>query len=467
MRDISTILEATSDSKAAILYGDRRLSYGEFKDKISARYTELRKVVKRDFITILKLPNTPDFITNSSAIGKLGAIPVPISPLLKQRETEEIIEDVRANVIISNDGLEVIEEGRDEKTNLGEDVAMIFYTSGVTGRPKGVAHTKDTVLTTCKAEGDVLGIREDDIISGTAPLSFTYGFGALAVIPLLFNATVSLFQEHTPSQKNLSEIFEAIERDQITVFYSTPTTYRLMLKQPKSYDLGSLRLLISAGEPMGIGLYRRLKLLLPHAEVVEHFGCTESFHAVISNTLGNVKPGSLGVELPCYQVRILADNGEECVQGAFGKLAFRGPAGKYLGENEDKDWHYTGDVVYRDSEGYIWYVSRSDEMVKTAGYLISPHEVEDILREYRAVSEAAVVGVPDAMVGQKLKAFIVLESSYKPSEELKDELKRFLTTQIADYKVPSEIEFVNSIPRSNRGKILRKKILADMGQTAR
>lgn len=465
MRDIATILGATSDSKTAIRYGDKRLSYGELKEKINATYSDLRKIVKTGYRIILKLPNTPDFIWNSYAIGKLGAIAIPMSPLLKQRETEEIIEDVRANVILSGGGSEVIAEGLDE-TNLDKDVAMIFYTSGITGRSKGVAHTKDTILTTCKAEGDVLGIREDDIISGTAPLSFTYGFGALAVIPFLFNATVSLF-EHTPSQKNLPEIFEAIEKDQITVFYSTPTTYRMMLKQPQRYDLSSLRLLITAGEPMGIGLYRRLKMLLPHVEVAEHLGCTESFHAVISNIPGNVKPGSLGLELPCYSVKILCDNGEECPRGVFGNLAFRGPAGSYLRDDKGEEWHYTGDIAYRDSEGYIWYVSRSDEMVNTAGYLVSLDEVENVLREHQSVSEAVVVGAQDAMLGQKLKACIVLEDAYKPSEELKGELKQFLKAQIADYKVPSEIEFVNSIPQSNRGKILRKKILTDTGQTVR
>lgn len=458
MRNISTILKATDNRKTAILYGDKRLSYGELKEKINARYSDLRKVVKRGYRIVLKLPNTPELIINSYAIGKIGAIPVPISHLLKQRETEEIVDDVKANVILSDSGLSVIGENREIYLDGG--VAMIFYTSGVTGSPKGVAHTKDTILTTCQMEGDMLGIREDDVISGTAPLSFTYGFGALAVIPFLFNTTVSLL-EHEPSQKKMPEILETIERDKATVFYSTPTTYRLMLKLPQRYDLSSLRLLITAGEPMGIGLYRRLKRLLPHAEVVEHFGCTESFHAVISNIPGNVKPGSLGLELPCYQVRILSEDGKECPRGVFGKLAFRGPAGRYLRDNKDKKWHYTGDVVYRDSEGYIWYVSRSDEMIKTSGYLVSPHEVENILVEHQAVSEVGVVGVLDTMLGQKLKAFIVLENTYKPLEELKDELKRFLIAQIADYKVPSDIEFVSSIPKSDRGKIIRKKILTD------
>jgi 2-aminobenzoate-CoA ligase len=104
---------------------------------------------------------------------------------------------------------------------------------------------------------------------------------------------------------------------------------------------------------MGIGLYRRLKMLLPHAEVVEHLGCTESFHAVISNIPGNVKPGSLGLELPCYSVKILYDNGEECPRGVFGNLAFRGPAGSYFRDDKGEEWHYTGDIAYRDSEGYI------------------------------------------------------------------------------------------------------------------
>jgi acyl-coenzyme A synthetase/AMP-(fatty) acid ligase len=461
MRNISTVLKATEDRKTAILYGDMRLSYGELKERFNATYSDLRKIVKKGYRIVLKLPNTLELIINSYAIGEIGAIPVPISHLLKQRETEEIIEDVKANVIISDGGLKVI--GEDREMDLDEDVAMIFYTSGVTGRPKGVAHTKDTILTTCQMEGDMLGIREDDVISGTAPLSFTYGFGALAIIPFLFNTTVSLL-EHEPSQKNVSKIFEAIERDKVTVFYSTPTTYRLMLKMPQRYDLSSLRLLITAGEPMGIGLYRRLRLFLPHAEVVEHFGCTESFHAIISNKPGNVKPGSLGLELPCYQVRVLCKEGKECPHGVFGKLAFRGPAGRYLKNDKEKEWHYTGDIVYRDSEGYVWYVARSDEMIKTSGYLVSPHEVENILMEHQAVSGVVVVGIPDTMLGQKLKAFIVLEDTYKPSEELKDELKGFLIAQMADYKVPSDIEFISSIQKSDRGKILRKKILTDTGK---
>lgn len=464
MRDISTLLKATNDNKTAILYGDRRLSYDELKEKINATYSTLRKIVKTGYRVVLKLPNTPEFIINSYAIEKIGAIPVPVSQLLKERETEEIVDDVKANVVISDAGVDVV--GEDREIDLDEDVAMIFYTSGVTGRPKGIAHTKDTILTTCQTEGDLQGIREDDVISGTAPLSFTYGFGALTVIPFLFDATVSLL-EHVPSQKKMPEILETIERDKVTVFYSTPTTYRLMLKQPQRYDLSSLRLLITAGEPMGIGLYRRLRLFLPHAEVVEHFGCTESFHAIISNEPGNVKPGSLGRELPCYQVRVLCDNGEECPRGVFGKLAFRGPAGRYIKDDKNKEWRYTGDIVYRDSEGYVWYVSRSDEMVKTSGYFVSPHEIENVLMEHQAVSEVAVVGVPDAMLGQRLKAFVVIEESYNPSEKIKDALRRFLISQIADYKVPSDIEFVNSIPKSNRGKILRKEILTGMMQNMR
>jgi acyl-coenzyme A synthetase/AMP-(fatty) acid ligase len=464
MRDISTLLKATNDNKTAILYGDRRLSYDELKEKINATYSTLRKIVKNEYRVVLKLPNTPEFIINSYAIEKIGAIPVPVSHLLKERETEEIVDDVNANVVITDGGLEVIEE--DREMDLDEDVAMIFYTSGVTGRPKGIAHTKDTILTTCQTEGDLLGINEDDVISGTAPLSFTYGFGALAVIPFLFDATVSLL-EHVPSQKKMPEILETIERDKVTVFYSTPTTYRLMLKQPQRYDLSSLRLLITAGEAMGIGLYRRLRLFLPYAEVVEHFGCTESFHGIISNMPGNVKPGSLGQELPCYQVRVLCEDGEECPRGVFGKLAFRGPAGRYLKDDKNKEWHNTGDIVYRDSEGYVWYVSRSDEMIKTSGYFVSPHEIENVLMENKAVSEVAVVGVPDAMLGQRLKAFVVIEESYNPSEKIKDALRRFLISQIADYKVPSDIVFVNSIPKSNRGKILRKKILSGVRQNMR
>ena len=458
LRDISPILNAADDRKTVILYEGERFTYSELKKKINETCSDMKNFIKEGDRVIIRLSNTPESIIQVYAIGKLGGISVPISPSLKSREIHDIANDVHANVTISEAGGNIID--LDDELHLSEDAAMIFYTSGTTGKPEGIVHTKDTILTTCRAEGEILGIQKDDVIGGTPPLSFTYGFGALAVIPFLFEATTSLSQ-YKPSQKNIQQILKTIERDQITVFYSSPTTYRLMLKMPKEHDLTSLRLLITAGETMGTGLYHRLKMFLPHAEIIEHLGCTESFHAIISNIPGNVKPGSLGLELPCYQAKILCGDGKECPPGVFGKLAFRGPAGRHLEKTEMKEWNYTGDIAYRDSEGYIWYVSRSDDLIKTAGYLVSPHEIENVLMEHPAVSDVVVIGVADSMIGQRIKALAVLLDNFTPSKDLKEDLIEFLRGQIAEYKIPQDIEFVESIPKSNRGKMLRKRILTD------
>lgn len=455
LRDISSILNAADDRKTAILYEGKRFTYSELKKKINETCSDMKNFIKEGDRVIIRLSNTPESIIQVYAIGQLGGIPVPISPSLKSREIHDITNDVHANVTVSEAGGKIIDS--DDELHPGEDAAMVFYTSGTTGKPEGIVHTKDTILTTCRAEGEILGIQEDDVIGGTPPLSFTYGFGALAIIPFLFEATTSLSQ-YKPSQKNIRKIFETIERDQITVFYSSPTTYRLMLKMPKEHDLTSLRLLITAGETMGTGLYRRLKMFLPHAEIIEHLGCTESFHAIISNRPGNVKPGSLGLELPCYQAKILCDDGKECPPGVFGKLAFRGPIGRHLGKTEVKEWNYTGDIAYRDSEKYLWYVSRSDDLIKTAGYLVSPHEIENVLMEHSVVSDVVVIGVADSMIGQRIKALAVLTDNFTPSKDLKEDLIEFLRNQIAEYKIPQDIEFVKSIPKSNRGKTFRRVV---------
>ena len=450
--DLSGVLNSADNKKTAIFYNDQQLTYDQLTLKINKTCNNLKNSIKKGYRVIIKLQNTPESIIMTYALIKLSAIPVPIPYSLKSREINEIINDVKANAIIMEDGLQIL--NTDNKLPQCEDAAMIFYTSGTTGKQKGIIHSKETILTTCRTEGEILGITGDDVIGGTVPLSFTYGFGALAVIPFLFNATTSLLEFNT-SRRNAAETFKTIESDQVTIFYSTPTTYRLMLKTQKNYDLSSLRLLISAGETMGIGLYRRMKMFFPNTEIIEHLGCTESFHALISNRPGDVKPGSLGLALPCYQVKI-CNEGMECPQRIFGKLAFNGPVGRPIGEYSLKNWNYTGDIAYRDSEGYIWYVSRSDDLIKTAGYLVSPYEIEDIFMEHPAVSEVLIVGVADAMIGRRIKAHVVLEDTFTASEAMKNELIDFIKNQIAEYKVPQDIEFIASLLQNYRGKKLRK-----------
>ena len=455
--------------KTAIFYKDEKISYKQLKEKIEERCDELKDIVsKRDKI-IIKVSNTPKAIIDIYAIDKLGCVIIPVNPLATEKEIKEITEDVKANIIISENEIKRIS---DEKiNNLPEDASLIFYTSGTTGKPKIIIHTKESIITPCYEEGKVYGIKENDIIGGTPSLSFTYGFGAFAIIPFLFGASVSLFIQRIlidnadPPIKSVvqgTKILETIEKHKITVFYSIPTTYRtlleILLRMPEKYDLNSLRLLVTAGEPMGILLYNKLKNILPKVEILEHLGCTESFHAIVSNTPKNIRPGSIGKEIPCYKVKIFDENGDECLPNVKGNFAYKGPSGKYLKKTEENEWMFTGDIAYKDEEGYFWFVSRNDDLIKTAGYLVSPHEIENILMEHQAVLEVAVVGIPDPWINQRIKAFIVLKDGFKPSDKLKDTLIKFLVPLLPEYKIPSEIEFVDSIPKNKRGKILRKRL---------
>ena len=445
--------------KTAIFYKDEKISYKQLKEKIDKRCNKLKNFVgKRDKI-VIKVSNNPKAIIDIYAIDKLGGIIIPINPLSTEREIKEITEDVKANVIISENEIKILHNGKTD--NLPGDASMIFYTSGTTGKPKGIMHTKESIITPCYEEGKVYGIKENDIISGTPSLSFTYGFGTFAIIPFLFGASVSSYS-YSISLKNLIKIFKTVKKHKITVFYSIPTTYHtlleILLRMPKKYDLNSLRLLITAGEPMRVSLYNKLKNILPKVEILEHLGCTESFHAIVSNTPKNIRPGSIGKEIPCYKVKIFDENGDECPPKIKGNLAYKGLSGKYLKKSEENEWRFTGDIAYKDKEGYFWFVSRNDDLIKTAGYLVSPHEIENILMEHQVVSEVAVVGIPDIWINQRIKAFIVLKDGFEPSDKLKNELIEFLTLQLPEYKIPSYIEFIDSIPKNKRGKILRNEL---------
>ena len=447
-------LTFTDSTKVAILYRNEKITYVDLNQRIRQKSKNLRNIIKEGYRIVLESKMHPEFIVNAFAVMQAGGIPVLKPPFLRPNEDGDIINDIKANMIQSGGEWNILCEKVEKFDN---DSDIIFYTSGTTGKPKGVAHTKDTILTSCATEGKLLGINSSDVIGGTIPLSFTYGFGALAIIPFLFNTKVSIFHS-APSLNNVNEILEMIEKNNISIFYSTPSTYRMMLKEAKEYELGSLRLIVTAGEMMGKGLYHRLRRLIPNAQIIEHLGCTESFHAICSNVPGNVKPGSIGLELPCYDVKIF-DGINECPPNVLGKLAFSGPVGRYISEKNVQKWNYTGDIAYKDSEGFIWYVSRNDNMIKTAGYLVSPYEIENILQMCPLVSEAMVIGVPDSMIGQKIRAYIVLDDKCSFSETFKQDIINFTKSKLACYKVPEDINFVKSILKNERGKILRKDIV--------
>ena len=457
-------------------------TYGHLREEIEKKCTELKEIITKKDRVVVKFPNCAEAIAYFYAIDKLGGVIVPLYDLATKQEIKQVIDGVQANVFVSHEGVKKLSDEKDT-IFFPKNASMIFFTSGTTGKPKRIVHTRQSILTPCYEEGKAYGITENDIFGGSPSLSFTYGFGAFAIIPLLFGASVSFFDFKVNSENPkipintvtcCARLFELIKEHKVTVFYSTPSIYRIsfeiMFKMPQIFDLSYMRLLISAGEPMGSLLHNKLKKLIPNAMVLEHLGCTESFHALVSNTPKCVRSGSIGIKMNCFDVKIFDKTGNECPLMEKGNLAFKdlfenSKCEESVEKTNECKWKYTGDIAHKDNEGFFWFESRNDDLIKIIGLLVSPHEIEDVLMKHEAVSEIVVIGLPDLFVNQKIGAIIVLNAGFKATKELKTKLINFASKKLSLYKVPQCIIFMESIPRNNRGKIVRKHLLSFFDNT--
>lgn len=498
--------------KAAILCEDKTITYAELQLMVNRLGNALKSLdVKVGDRVLLRLANTPDFIVSHLATQKIGAVSVPIHPLWRAKEISYIVNDCEAKVLISTSQmLEEIEKIKDEirtvkhivvsgdevkypyvsfdslmddfkeATHLDpvrvdrDEIALLQYTSGTTGAPKGCMHTHREYLAVgaCYAK-KVLMSNERDVWGGPVSMVFSFGHNAFITDPFYCGAASSLLGD---KKFEPALMFELIEKHRITVLCAVPTAYRAMVAlkgERKKYDLRSLRVCITAGEHCLPSLYMDIKELFG-CEVLNHIGCTELHHAFLSAKFGQVKPGSLGLPLPGYTVEILDEENKKLPPNEIGYLAVIGPTGTRYWKNPEKQveavkggWNYTGDLAYKDEDGFFWYVSRCDDIIKTAAYRVSPDEVEEILMKHPAVAECGVIGAPDPERGEIVKAFVVLRPGYTPDDKLNEEIRNFVKNFIAPYKAPREIKFVPELPKTETGKLkraaLRKIALKDLG----
>ena len=340
-----------------------------------------------------------------------------------------------------------------------DDPALIAFTSGTTGVPKGCVQFHRDILAPCDTFAKhLLGPKTADVFMTSAPMAFTFGLGITLMFPLRFGAAAATIEQATPPN-----MIEAIVKFGVTHLGTAPTAYKALLSQPQLDDaLRTLRYCISAGEHLPKATWQAWKDRTGIA-ITDGIGSTEMMHIFVSAAGEDVRPGSTGKAVPGYEAAILGCDGQPMAEGE-GRLAIKGPTGcRYLDDDRQKNyvengWNVTGDTYRRDADGYYWYVARSDDMIVSSGYNIGAPEVENALLSHPAVTECAVIGVPCPERGQKVKAFIVLADFAEPSAELKDKLQSFVKDQIAPYKYPREIEFVDALPKTATGKLRRSEL---------
>ena len=488
-------LESGFGSKVAIYYGHEQITYRELHQAVRrlAGALAARGVGKGDRV-LLRLPNTPDFIYSWLAVLHLGAIAVATVPLLREREMEKILRDAAIKTAIVESGFlveaekvrtrvpalrDVLIAGEkragyphvrelmaqathevDAEHTRRDDIAVLAYTSGSTGDPKGTIHFHEDIVTI--ADGlarEIFAIRPDDICAGHPTLAFTFGLGGLLVFPFRFGASTVMLDRFTPQL-----MLQTLKDYQATLAFCAPTCFHMILDLNEPGDLSSLRLGITSGAALPPVTYRRWRERYD-SELLEGIGATELLHMFICNRPGQVKPGSCGKVVSGYEATVLDENLNPLPPGTEGLLAVRGPTGCRYWNKIDRQqeyvqggWNLTGDIFTQDTDGHFWFRCRRDDIIVSAGYNIAGPEIENVLLEHPAVQEAAVVGVPDELRGQVVKAFVVLRLGFSGDEKMLVQLQDFVKQELAPYKYPRQVEFVRELPHTPTGKIQRFRL---------
>ncbi len=473
----------------AVKLDDTEVSYGLLAEG-SARMSSILKekgVEPGDRVGIM-LPNVPYFPIAYYGVLRAGAVVVPMNPLLKGREVAFYLEDSGAEVLIAWDGFEepaaegaekagaeliLVTAGEFEKLLADAEpdhdladrdadaTAVILYTSGTTGRPKGAELTHANLYKNCTVAADTLGeITEDDKLLGALPLFHSFGQTCTLNAGVANRAMISMIPRFDPDKA-----LEIIARDRITLFQGVPTMYNAMLNADSadSADTSSLRLCMSGGSAMPEEVMRSFEEKFG-CKVLEGYGLSETSPvASFNHPDRDNKAGSIGTPIDGVEMKVVDDDGDDVAQGEVGEIVIKGHniMKGYWGSDDAtaesiKDgWFHSGDMGKVDEDGYFFIVDRKKELIIRGGYNVYPREVEEVLYEHPAIQEAAVIGVADDDLGEEVGAAVVLKEGEDASAE---DLKDYVKEQVAAYKYPRKVWFMDELPKGPTGKILKREI---------
>jgi 2-aminobenzoate-CoA ligase len=474
----------------AVINDSGRWTYGEMRDlsdRIARLLTEEEDLVPGNRV-LLRGPNGAMLFACWLGVLKAGGIAVATMPVLRAGEVATIVERARIHHAIVDERclgdflkaadetglirslltyegdsgggalerrLQAVAPGFEPVATQSDDVALIAFTSGTTGRPKGCVHYHRDVLAPADTFArNVLKPEPGGRWACSAPIAFTFGLGMLLVFPWRFGGAAVTIEQPGPRP-----LLEAIARFEVTTLATAPTAYKAMLAMLEEHDISSLVTCVSAGEHLPAATWRAWREATGLG-IVDGIGATEMMHIFISASGEDIRPGATGKAVPGYRACVLGEDGRPIPHGT-GRLAVRGPTGcRYFDDSRQADyvrggWNVTGDTYRADEDGYFWYVARSDDMIVSAGYNIAAPEVENALYAHPAVQECAVIGIPCEERGQRVKAFVVAAAGRAADPALARELQDHVKATIAPYKYPRDIEFVEALPKTATGKLQR------------
>jgi 2-aminobenzoate-CoA ligase len=490
------MVEKGFGDRTALIGNGRRRTYKELTDWSN----RLAHALVEDFgvkpgnRVLLRSGNNPAMVAAWLAVTKAGAVAVNTMPLLRAGELAKIVDKAEVSLalcdsriadelvacakesrflkkVVNFDGTANHDAELDRmalskpvrfdavKTGRG-DVALLGFTSGTTGEPKGTMHFhRDLLIVADGYAREVLGVTPDDVFVGSPPLAFTFGLGGLAIFPLRFGATATLLENASPAN-----MIEIIETYRATISFTSPTAYRAMMAaMDDGADLSSLRMAVAAGETLPAPVFEEWTRKTGKP-ILDGIGSTELLHIFITNRLGDAQGGATGRPVAGYEAKIVDDDMKEVADGTVGHLAVRGPTGcRYLADDRQTryvrdGWNLTGDDFVRDDKGVFHFMARADDMIISSGYNIAGPEVEAALLSHAAVAECAVVGAPDAERGHIVEAHVVLREGIAADEACIKTLQDHVKATIAPYKYPRSVKFVSALPKTQTGKIQRFKL---------